>query len=218
MLSSVKDRSRAALMLFPAVLARLGFVDREKGSRAFDLAVPVMVTGGMRTLLRVADFFMVGVALGDSAVAALEFGFQYYFIPFGLALALTSGTISVVSRFKGADEHRRADFAIKQSLWLALLVSIPITATTWVYAEPLIDLLTNDARAIELGAVYLRIVMLVSSGTPRWRERSSGWDSRWPGRGSRGRSGASRSCSSSGSSGPRWSRRTRSVGASSSSR
>ena len=160
MLSSARDRSRAALMLFPAVLARLGFVDREKGSQAFDLAVPVMVTGGMRTLLRVADFFMVGIALGDSAVAALEFGFQYYFVPFGLALALTSGTISVVSRFKGADEHRRADFAIKQSLWLALLISVPITAVTWVYADPLIDLLTNDARAIELGAVYLRIVML----------------------------------------------------------
>ena len=160
MLESLQERTRATLMLFPALLARLGVVDREKGSRAFDLAVPVMVTGGMRTLLRVADFFMVGIALGESAVAALEFGFQYYFIPFGLALALTSGTISVVSRFKGAEDHRRADFAIKQSLWLSLLVSIPITAATWVYAEPLIDVLTNDARAIELGAVYLRIVML----------------------------------------------------------
>ncbi|MFB6154854.1 MAG: MATE family efflux transporter [Haloferacaceae archaeon] len=157
---AMQDRARATLMLFPALLARLGLVDREKGSRAFDLAVPVMVTGGMRTLLRVADFFMVGIAMGESAVAALEFGFQYYFIPFGLALALTSGTISVVSRFKGADDHRRADFAIKQSLWLSLIISIPITLVTWFYAEPLIDLLTNDPRAIQLGAVYLRIVML----------------------------------------------------------
>ena len=123
---SLRDRLRAALALFPAYLARLGLVDRRKGEEAFDLAVPAMVTGGLRTLLRTADFLMVSVAAGPTAVAALEFGFQYYFIPFGLALALTSGTISVVSRFKGAEDHREANFAIKQSLWLSLAISVPI--------------------------------------------------------------------------------------------
>ncbi len=147
-------------MGFPAVLASLGVVDREKGKRAFDLAIPVMVTGGMRTLLRVADFFMVSLAAGEAAVAGLELGFQYYFIPFGLALALTSGTISVVSRFVGADEPAAADFAVKQSLWLALLLAVPITAVGWTYAEPLVDLLTDDPRTVALGGTYLRIVML----------------------------------------------------------
>ena len=151
---------RDAVAVVPRLLARLGVVDREKGVRAFDLAVPVMVTGGMRTLLRVADFLMVGVAAGEAAVAGLELGFQYYFIPFGLALALTSGTISVVSRFLGAGEPARADLAIKVSLWLALAVSLPITAAGWYYAEPLIDVLTNDPRTIELGGRYLRIVLL----------------------------------------------------------
>ncbi|WP_049916903.1 MATE family efflux transporter [Halogeometricum pallidum] len=160
MSSSLQRRAHDALMRFPALLARLGLVDREKGSRAFDLAVPVMVTGGMRTLLRIADFLMVSIALGESAVAGLELGFQYYFIPFGLALALTSGTISVVSRFVGADDHDAADFAVKQSLWLSLLLSAPITVAGWVYATPLVDLLTNDPAAIRLGSAYLRIVML----------------------------------------------------------
>ena len=91
-----RERVRDVLMLFPAALARIGLVDRRKGTEAFDLAIPVMVTGGMRTLLRTADFFMVSYAVGDEAVAALEFGFQYYFIPFGLSLALSSGTISVL--------------------------------------------------------------------------------------------------------------------------
>ncbi|MFB6127825.1 MAG: MATE family efflux transporter [Halolamina sp.] len=150
----------SALLLFPATLARLGVVDREKGEEAFDLAVPVMVTGGMRTLLRVADFLMVSIGVGGAAVAALEFGFQYYFIPFGLALALTSGTISVVSRLKGNDEHAEADFAIKQSLWLALLLAVPITAATWLYADRLVGLLTDEGRVIRMGGLYLRIVML----------------------------------------------------------
>jgi putative MATE family efflux protein len=155
-------RSRVADLLdrFPAALAWAGVVDREKGTEAFDLAVPAMVTGGLRTLLRAADFFMVSVASGGTAVAALELGFQYYFIPFGLALALTSGTISVVSRFEGADESARADLAVKQSLWIAVALSVPITAATWLYAEPMIGLLTDDAATIDLGATYLRIVML----------------------------------------------------------
>jgi putative MATE family efflux protein len=160
MLARLRQRARALLMLFPAVLARLGIVDRQKGERAFDLAVPVMVTGGMRTLLRVADFLMVSLALGAEAVAALELGFQYYFIPFGLSLALSSGTISVISRFKGADEDAKADFAVKQSLWLAVILSVPITLVTWVYAHPLIDLLTNDPVTVDYGAVYLKIIML----------------------------------------------------------
>lgn len=157
---SIREGIRDLLFLFPDLLARLGLVDRRKATAAFDLAVPAMITGGLRTLVRTADFVMVSIAEGAVAVAALELGFQYYFIPFGLALALTSGTISVVSRMKGAGNDRHADFAIKQTLWLSLLVSIPITILTWVFAEPMIDVLTNDAEAIELGATYLRIVML----------------------------------------------------------
>ncbi|WP_232686802.1 MATE family efflux transporter [Halobacterium zhouii] len=158
--AALSSRIGALLAAFPALLARLGVLDREKGEEAFDLAVPAMVTGGLRTLLRTADFLMVSVAAGSTAVAALEFGFQYYFIPFGLALALTSGTISVVSRLKGAEDDVGADFAIKQSLWLSVLISVPITVGTWVYADFLVGLLAHDPQTTALGADYLRVVML----------------------------------------------------------
>ncbi|MDY6817234.1 MAG: MATE family efflux transporter [Halobacteriales archaeon] len=160
MSGTVRERIRSTLFLFPAGLARLGIVDRKKGEAAFELAAPVMVTGSLRTLLRTADFFMVSLALGPAAVAGLQFGFQYFFIALGLSLAVSSGTISVVSRFHGAEEYDRADLAIKQSLWLALGIALPLTIGGWVYAEPLIDLLTDDAQAIALGAVYLRLIML----------------------------------------------------------
>jgi putative MATE family efflux protein len=156
----IRDALRAALDRFPVALSRLGLVDREKATAAFDLAVPVMVTGGLRVLLRVADFLMVGLALGDEAIAALELGFQYYFIGFGLSLALSSGTISVVSRLQGAGESARANLAVKQSLWLSLAISLPLTVLAWLYAAPMIDVLTDDPRTIALGAVYLQIVML----------------------------------------------------------
>ncbi|WP_135365946.1 MATE family efflux transporter [Halosimplex halophilum] len=163
---AVRQRVRDALFLFPALLDRLGVADREKSGEAFDLALPVMVTGALRVLLRVADFLMVGIALGDAAIAGLELGFQYYFIGFGLSLAVSSGTISVVSRLQGADQPDRADLAVKQSLWLALAISLPLTAVAWVYAEPLVGLLTSDAAAVDYGATYLSIVML--SMAPRF--------------------------------------------------
>ena len=54
---------------------RLGIVDHERGDEAFDLAVPVMISGGMCTVLRASDFFMVSLALDGSAVAGFELGF-----------------------------------------------------------------------------------------------------------------------------------------------
>jgi putative MATE family efflux protein len=159
-LSTIRRRSRDLLFAFPAILARLGIVDRQKGSEAFDLAVPVMVTGAMRVALRTADLLMVSLAIGDAAVAGLQLGFQYYFIAFGLSLALSSGTISVVSRFKGAGSDARADLAIKQSLWLTLAVALPLTGAAWVFAEPLIALLSDDPTVVGHGETYLRLVML----------------------------------------------------------
>lgn len=157
---SLRSRLRSVVYGFPSALARLGVVDRDRGRAAFDLAVPVMATGALRVLLRLSDFLFVGLALGDVGIAALELGFQYYFVPFGLSLALTSGTISVVSRYTGAGRSADADFAIKQSLYLSVLLSVPITVGSWLFAVDLVGLLTDDPRATELGAAYLRIVML----------------------------------------------------------
>jgi putative MATE family efflux protein len=150
----------------PAALARVGLVDRQKATEATDLAAPVMVTGGLRILLRLADFLMVGIALGDAAIAGLELGFQYYFVGFGLSLAISSGTISVVSRLQGAGESARADLAVKQSLWLAIAISLPLTLVSWLYPGALVGVLTNDPTTIDYGATYLSIVML--SMAPRF--------------------------------------------------
>jgi putative MATE family efflux protein len=156
----LRDASRRLIEWFPALLARAGLVERVKATEAFDLAAPVMVTGGLRVFLRMADFLFVVFAIGDAAIAGLEIGFQYYFLGFGLSLALTSGTISVVSRLQGAGEPARAALAVKQSLWLALAIAFPLTAVSWLYARPLVGLLIDDPTTIGYGAVYLKIVML----------------------------------------------------------
>ncbi|MDZ7701339.1 MAG: MATE family efflux transporter [Halobacteriales archaeon] len=159
-MQSLRALIEDAARRFPALLARLGVVDRRMGEEAFLLATPVMVTGGLRILLRLADFVMVGIALGGAGLAALELGFQYFFIGFALSLAVSSGTISVVARYEGAGQRDRAELALKQSLWLTLAVSLPLTWVGWTYSPQLIDVLTDDPEAIRLGAAYLQILML----------------------------------------------------------
>ncbi len=148
------------LIRFPDALARIGLVRRETARETFELAVPAMVSAGIWTFLRITDFFMVSLALSDAAVASLEFAFQYYFVGFNLGIAVSSGTISLVSRFKGAGDHDAADFVIKQSLWFAIPIALLLTAVAWVYAEGLIDILTDEPTVIRLGSTYLSIVML----------------------------------------------------------
>lgn len=91
---------------------------------------------------------------------SLELGSQYYFIGFGLALGLSSGTISLVSRFVGAGEPSNANFTIKQSPWIVLVISVPLTLVTWVFAEEMVGLLTDDPATIRLNGIHLQIVMV----------------------------------------------------------
>jgi putative MATE family efflux protein len=158
--STLREEVRSALDAYPGALARLGILDREMGEEIFDLAVPVIVTGSLRTLVRTVDFFMVSLALGAAAVAALQFGFQYSLLTLGIGLALASGTISIVSRFTGAGESARANLALEQSLWLTLCLSTPFAVVGWIWPAPLIDVLTDDPAVIELGGTYLKLLMI----------------------------------------------------------
>lgn len=156
---SLDFRRRMARAL-PNLLSKIGIIDRDRGIKTLDLAWPVIVTGGLRITLRLADFLMVGLAIGSTAVAALGFGFQFYFIGFALALALSSGTISLVSQHYGAGEYDEADFVIKQSVMIAVLFSIPMMILAWFYAEEAIGILGAAPDVVELGGVYLRVLML----------------------------------------------------------
>jgi putative MATE family efflux protein len=156
----LRDRLWALLNRFPDGLARLGFVRRDVARETFELAVPSMISAGIWVVLRITDFFMVSVALSDAAVAALEFAFQYYIVGFNVAIAVSSGTISLVSRYKGAGDDAGADFVVKQSLWFAVPVSLLLTAVAWVHAETLLGVLTDEPAVIRHGSTYLSIVML----------------------------------------------------------
>jgi Na+-driven multidrug efflux pump len=101
---------------------------------------------------------MVGLVAGPQALAGLAFAFAYWQIGNRLSVGLAGGTISLVSRYFGADEPGRVDLTIKASLVAALAIALPIAAALYAFAEPLVALLGGDPAAIGYGAAYLAMV------------------------------------------------------------
>ena len=157
---SIRTQDNLLVKALPKLLAKIGLLDEKRGTEAFSLAWPIILSGGLRVGLRLTDFLMVGFAIGAAGVAALGFGFQFFFIGFALSLAISSGTISLVSQHHGAGEYEKADFVIKQSIWLAVIISLPLMLITWFHAEGMIALLSSDPEVIELGGAYLRVLMI----------------------------------------------------------
>lgn len=156
----IKNGAHRAISGTARAFGATGLVDGWRAERTLQLAAPIFITSALRTLLRTTDFFLISIALGDPAIAGLEFGYQYYFLTLTVGMIVANGSISVVSRFVGNGNQREADFTVKQALWIALIFAAPISYVCWHYAETLMALLTGDAEVIALGATYLSIAML----------------------------------------------------------
>lgn len=151
--------AQRAVSLLARGYSATGLIEHRVAEQTFRLAMPILVTSTLRTLLRTTDFLLVSIALDDAAVAALEFGYQYYFLTLTAGMTVSSGTISVVSRFVGDGDQRNADFTLKQSLLLVLAFAVPVISFTWMFAEGMLGILTDDPEVVRLGSTYLRIVM-----------------------------------------------------------
>lgn len=93
-------------------LARAGVLDARRGERTVDLAWPRIVTGIARLSQRVADFAMVGAAVGPAALAGLACAIACWQVGNTVSIGVSGGTISQVSQRFGAGDHEATDRAI----------------------------------------------------------------------------------------------------------
>jgi len=82
----------------------------------------------------------------------------------GLAFALgggvAGGTIALVSQRFGAEAYAELGDAVRASVLLAIVITIPVSVTFWTFPTRFIDVLSSNEAAIAFGADYLRIVGL----------------------------------------------------------
>ena len=159
-MSSVPNPFRLVILYVGFALARLGLIDRHRVVRTTDLAWPRIVTGIARMSKNAVDVAMVGVAIGTSAVAGVGFAGPFWGLAFAIGGGVAGGTIALVSQRYGADAVGELGDAVRASVLLVVLVSVPVTVVFWTIPHELISLISSNETAIRFGADYLRIVGL----------------------------------------------------------
>ena len=159
-LSRLPNPVHRLVLAIGLLLARAGRVDEKRARRTTDLAWPRILTGLARKSKTAVDIAMVGVAVGPAAIAGIGFAGPFWGLAFTVGGGLATGTIALVSQRYGAEAFDRIGQAVRTSGLIVVAATLPITAVLFAFPTELIGLLTDDTRAIDLGAAYLRIVAL----------------------------------------------------------
>ncbi|ESS04731.1 MAG: putative efflux protein, MATE family [uncultured archaeon A07HR67] len=159
-MSSVPNPFRLVILYIGFALARLGLIDRRRVVRTTDLAWPRIVTGIARMSKNAVDVAMVGVAIGTSAVAGVGFAGPFWGLAFAIGGGVAGGTIALVSQRYGAEAVAELGDAVRASVLLVVLISVPVTVVFWTIPHELISLISSNETAIQFGADYLRVVGL----------------------------------------------------------
>ncbi len=127
--------------------------------RVVRLALPVILTNLLQSVVNVVDVFMVG-RLGPIPIAAIGMSNVIRMLVLVLVLTVAAGAMSLVAQAKGARDPERMSFVTRQSISSGLLLSVVLTAAGLVLAEPLLRLANSggDPQAVALGVQFLHIL------------------------------------------------------------
>lgn len=151
---------RVTILWIGLGLAGLGLIDRERAVRTADLAWPRIVTGLARMSKSAVDVAMVGIAVGSPAIAGVGFAAPFWGLAFTVGGGIAGGTIALVSQRYGAERFDEFGQAIRSSVFLVLVVSVPLAASFAAFSTDLISIISDKPRVVDLGASYLAVVAL----------------------------------------------------------
>ena len=127
--------------------------------QVWQLALPVIVANMLQSLVNVADVFLAG-RLGPIEIAAVGMGTSVRMLVLVGIMAITAGCMALAAQARGAGDDEELSLVTRQSLSLAVLLSLLLGAIGYFGAEPILGFLNSggDPRAVELGTAYLQIL------------------------------------------------------------
>ena len=125
------------------------------------LAGPSLVENLLQTMLLVCDMMFVG-QLGAEAIAGVGLGGQLTIFLQVLFMGLAVGNTALVARAVGAGNKPEAERVAKQSLMLAIGISLAVGTATWFFADEIVRVMGADATVNTVASGFLRIVSLFS--------------------------------------------------------
>jgi len=128
------------------------------------LALPIIGINVLSVLMLAVDSALCGrLSESEQALEALGFAVQVVFLLMTAMLGLMVGTVALVARAYGAKALDRVNELLAQASQLTVLVGIVVGVVGAVFSELILRGLGARPEVAELGAQYLRPLML---GTP----------------------------------------------------
>jgi putative MATE family efflux protein len=117
------------------------------------LAVPMILELIMESTFAVVDIYFVG-KLGPSAVATVGLTETYLFLLYSVAMGLAMAVTAIIARRIGEKKKEEAGIAAIQSIFLAILISVPFAIAGIFFAKDLLALMGADEWSIQHGYRY----------------------------------------------------------------
>lgn len=125
------------------------------------LALPVILTNLLQTLVNVVDVFMVG-RLGPLEVAALGMSQTIRLLVLVAVLSVTAGSMSLAAQAIGRRDKDALGLVTRQSLLLAVLFGIALSVFGLLFSKPILVFLAGNSDPVVVlhGLSYLHIFFL----------------------------------------------------------
>lgn len=133
-----------------------GHLWREEIRATLALAWPLVLTNLAQTAMTATDVMILG-RVGPATLAAGALGANLYFAPLIFGLGLMLATVPMMAREVGRRRNSVRDLrrTVRQGLWVAVLVALPIWALLWNGERILLAMGQEPALARDAGH-YLR--------------------------------------------------------------
>ena len=125
------------------------------------LALPVLLTNLLQSLVGVIDIFMIG-RLGPLEIAASGMSNIIRILVLVMVLSVAAGAMSLVAQAKGARDEARMSLVTRQAISSGMLLALTLTVIGLLLSRPLLLFANSggDPEAVRLGTRYLQIIFL----------------------------------------------------------
>ena len=125
------------------------------------LALPVLLTNLLQSLVGVIDIYMVG-RLGPTELSAIGIASTIRVLILVMLLAVSGGAMSLIAQAKGAGDPKRLSFVARQSLSSGFLLSFVLIGVGFLIGDPLLNFAdsSGNAETLALSSEYLTIIFL----------------------------------------------------------
>jgi putative MATE family efflux protein len=127
------------------------------GRRLVRIGVPASVEGTGQAVAINLLMFIVGT-FSTPVVAAFGIGVRVFSVIFLPAIAVARGVETMSGQNIGAGKPDRAALTARVAARTTFLILAAAGVVTFVFADPIVALFTDDAAVVEVGATFLRYV------------------------------------------------------------